>query len=315
MVHEQDVVLRAPVPVLRVVGELVVEIVVGAERVHQRRLVVRRAPHPAVGHARPGGDRVALADQVLARVRDAEELVGEAAVAGVGRAGQHVLGAPDRAAHRRAGDRARGVAERRMRGDVVDALAVDVDLAAVAQAFEIFLAGERPVLAGDTSSDLVRSWAFLLLAGIPSCGQGRAGLRRPQDDQPCPPRRRGGESRRVAGTAARPIDCAEHGRTRGAKARQRRLLEQFGPRGRRRGLTPRGESGSALRICERHASEGQRRTHGSLRPAAHQRHHARLDLRADRHRLHDGVRHHRHGELRPWRRVHGVGLHRADHSS
>ena len=32
-------------------------------------------------------------------------------------------------------DRARGVAERRMRGDVVDALAVDVDLAPVAQAF------------------------------------------------------------------------------------------------------------------------------------------------------------------------------------
>ena len=59
---------------------------------------------------------------------------------------------------------------------------------------------------------------------------------------------------------------------------------------------------------------GRRRgRHGSLHPAAHQRHHARLDLRADRHRLHDGVRHHRHGELRPRRRVHGVGLHRAGH--
>ena len=33
---------------------------------------------------------------------------------------------------------------------------------------------------------------------------------------------------------------------------------------------------------------------------------ARLDLRAHRHRLHDGVRHHRHGEFRPWRRVHAV---------
>ena len=46
-------------------------------------------------------------------------------------------------------DRARGVAERRMRGDVLDPLAVDLDLAAVAQAFEIFRAGERPALRGD----------------------------------------------------------------------------------------------------------------------------------------------------------------------
>jgi hypothetical protein len=36
-----------------------------------------------------------------------------------------------------------------MGGDVVDALALDIDLAAVAQALEIFGAGERPVLAGD----------------------------------------------------------------------------------------------------------------------------------------------------------------------
>ena len=46
-------------------------------------------------------------------------------------------------------DRARRVAERRMRGDVVDALAVDIDLASVAQAFEVFRAGERAALAGD----------------------------------------------------------------------------------------------------------------------------------------------------------------------
>ena len=50
---------------------------------------------------------------------------------------------------------------------------------------------------------------------------------------------------------------------------------------------------------------------GIFRPAAHQRPDARLDLRPHRHRLHDGVRHHRHGELRARRRVHGVGLHRA----
>ena len=45
--------------------------------------------------------------------------------------------------------------------------------------------------------------------------------------------------------------------------------------------------------------------------AAHQRHHVGLDLRADRHRLHHGVRHYRHGQFRPWRRVHGGRLCRA----
>src|SRR6516165_8567415 len=53
--------------------------------------------------------------------------------------------------------------------------------------------------------------------------------------------------------------------------------------------------------------------HGSLRPAAHQRHHARLDLWAHRHRLHDGVWHHRDGQFRPWRRFHGFSVHRAHH--
>ena len=44
------------------------------------------------------------------------------------------------------GDGAARVAERRMGGHVVDALAVDVDLAAVPQAFQILGAGERPLL-------------------------------------------------------------------------------------------------------------------------------------------------------------------------
>ncbi len=58
------------------------------------------------------------------------------------------------------------------------------------------------------------------------------------------------------------------------------------------------------------AAKGRRGRHGIFRPAADQRPDARLDLRAHRHRLHHGVRHHRHGELRPWRRLHGLGLHR-----
>ena len=54
---------------------------------------------------------------------------------------------------------------------------------------------------------------------------------------------------------------------------------------------------------------------GILHPAAHQRRHAGLHLWPHRHRLHDGVRHHRHGELRSRRRFHAVGLHRADPSA
>ena len=43
-------------------------------------------------------------------------------------------------------DRADRIAERRVRGDVSDALAVEIDLAAVAKAFHILRAGERAAL-------------------------------------------------------------------------------------------------------------------------------------------------------------------------
>src|SRR5262249_5566936 len=46
-------------------------------------------------------------------------------------------------------DGAGRVAERGMRGHIGDTLAIDIDLASVAQAFEIFLAGEGPPLVGD----------------------------------------------------------------------------------------------------------------------------------------------------------------------
>jgi len=132
VIHEQHVVLGAPMPALRISRELVVESVVGPERVHQRRLVVGRTPHPAIGHASPGRDGIALADQILARMGDAKEFMGKAAVSGIGRTGQYVLGGGvvQRVVELR--DRARSVAERRVGGDVGNALAIDVDLAPVA---------------------------------------------------------------------------------------------------------------------------------------------------------------------------------------
>ncbi len=144
VIHEQDVFLRTPVPALGVLGELSVELVIGAERVHQRRLVVGRAPHPAVGHPCPGRDGVTLRYHVLARARGAEEFVGVAARPGVGRRSQHVFGLRIVQGIVEPCDRARGIAERRVRGDVVNTLAVDIDLAPILEAREIFRARERP---------------------------------------------------------------------------------------------------------------------------------------------------------------------------
>ena len=65
-----------------------------------------------------------LPRKVLARIRDTEELMGEGTRAGIGRADQHVLllRVVQRVIESRNG--ARGVAERRMRGDILDPFAV-----------------------------------------------------------------------------------------------------------------------------------------------------------------------------------------------
>src|SRR5215469_16592383 len=95
------------------------------------------------------GDGVALRHQVVARACRTKKLVGETARTGIGRAGQELLGfvIVQRVIEPR--DRTRGIAERRMTGDVLDPLAVDVDFAAVAQAFQIFGASEWPAFDAD----------------------------------------------------------------------------------------------------------------------------------------------------------------------
>src|SRR5579862_5339314 len=74
--------------------------------------------------------------------------MGVATGAGVGRRGERGFGlfGVQRVVELR--DRGGAVAERRVSGDVLDPLAVDIDLAAVAQRFQKFRAGERAVLAG-----------------------------------------------------------------------------------------------------------------------------------------------------------------------
>ncbi len=124
--------LRALVPGPRIVGELAVERGIGAERVEEGSLVIGTAAEPAVRNARPGGDRIALRDHLFARARHLEEFMGIAAGAGVGRRGEHVLGrlVVQRVVEQR--HRRGRIAERRMFGDVLDPLAVDIDFAAVA---------------------------------------------------------------------------------------------------------------------------------------------------------------------------------------
>ncbi len=149
VVHEQHVFLRAPIPGLGVAGELSIELVVGSERVHQGGFVVRRATHPAVGHARPLGDGIPLRNEFVARARRAEELVGVTSRPRVGRRSKQVLGLGVVQRIIEPGDRARGVAKRGVRGHVVHALAVDIDFSAVAQTGKIFRARERPPLRAD----------------------------------------------------------------------------------------------------------------------------------------------------------------------
>ena len=144
VIDEGHALLAELVPALRIVLIGIVEIGIGAERRQERRLVVGRAADPAVGEARPFGDRVAAGEHLLERFRRLEVGVRHAAVAGLGRQQDLVLalGIVQRVVEPR--DHARGVAEGRMLGHVLHALAVDVDLAAVAKRGEILRAGLRP---------------------------------------------------------------------------------------------------------------------------------------------------------------------------
>jgi hypothetical protein len=144
VVPEQHLLLRLGVPAPRVLFERLVELGVSAQRAEERRLVVGTAPHPAVGHPRPLRDSLLVRDKILGAVRGGEEAVGVAVAAGVGRRGQD--GRPRRVVQGvvQPGDHRGRIAERRMRGHILDPFAVEVDLAPVAQALDVLLAGQRP---------------------------------------------------------------------------------------------------------------------------------------------------------------------------
>src|SRR5439155_677005 len=83
-VQIEDARLRGAVPAARVLLIRRVVLGVGTERREEGRLVIGRPAHPAVGQARPGGDRVARGDQIGGAHGSTEISVRVAPRAGIG---------------------------------------------------------------------------------------------------------------------------------------------------------------------------------------------------------------------------------------
>src|SRR3981189_1615477 len=143
MIDEGHALLAKFVPAPGVVLVRIVKVRVGAEGREKRRLVIRRTAHPAVGHAGPFGNGVAAGDEILNGLWRLEEGVRHSRVARVCGHQQLVLSLVVMQRVEQARHHPGGVAEGRMGGDVLDALAVDEDLAAVAQGFDVLRAGLR----------------------------------------------------------------------------------------------------------------------------------------------------------------------------
>jgi hypothetical protein len=111
---------------------------VAGEPGEKRRDVVGAAPGETVRQPGPLGDRLPARPQVLLAARDHER--GERAAPGLRREVGHVVGRVRREVVH-LGDRAGDPGEGGVHGDIVDDLAVDDDRPAVAQRFEVLLAG------------------------------------------------------------------------------------------------------------------------------------------------------------------------------
>src|SRR5262249_21341179 len=133
------------VPGARVAGKLSVEVRIRAERIEDRGLAVGTPAVPAIAEARPCGDGIALRHDVLSRAGDLEEFVRVAARAGVRLSRQHAPRLCIVQGIVQPRDRGGAVAERGVFRHIGDAVAVDVDLTAIAQGFDEFGSGEGPV--------------------------------------------------------------------------------------------------------------------------------------------------------------------------
>jgi hypothetical protein len=143
VIDERDFLLNLLVPGLRVCFERLVEARVGPKRCQERGLIIRAPPDPAIGNSCPFGDGVTGRHHLLDVSRRAVELVGKAAAASVGFHRQRCLARGIVQGVVEACNHPNRVSECRMRRDVLYALAVDPDLAAVPQAFEVLGSSER----------------------------------------------------------------------------------------------------------------------------------------------------------------------------
>ena len=135
--------LNAFVPVARVIGELTIKLGISPQRTPEGCFVVRGAPHPTVTLARPVGDSITLLAHLFRAAGVAEEFVSVTAVAGIGVPAQAILA--DRIVQRvvQLTDRSRCITECRVSGDIFHSFAVDINLTAVLQTFQVFGTGER----------------------------------------------------------------------------------------------------------------------------------------------------------------------------
>src|SRR5260370_11796354 len=113
----------------------------GTERSHEGRLVIWGAPHPAIGQPGPCLDGIACLGQLLRRVAGGKELVRADPKAVSGQ--QCIL--QSRIVQRvvEPGDGAHAVTKSRVRCDIGDAFAIDVELSTIAQTLQIFRTGQR----------------------------------------------------------------------------------------------------------------------------------------------------------------------------
>ena len=144
VVHERHDFLRGLVPAPCIVCESAVIAGINAERIHDRRLVVRRTAHPAIAEPRPGGDRLLLLNQFVSVRCGPEVFVRIASVPGVRWAGEHRLLRGVMQCVVQPGERSRGVAERGVVRDLVDPFTIEEHGAPVPEALPEILAGERP---------------------------------------------------------------------------------------------------------------------------------------------------------------------------
>ena len=91
VIEKRHPLLGFPIPAPGVVLVGLIEVGIGAQGGEEGGFVIGRAAHPAIGHAGPGGDRIACADEVISTGRRPEEFVRIPARPGVSRTGQRGL--------------------------------------------------------------------------------------------------------------------------------------------------------------------------------------------------------------------------------